>query len=145
MMDFGDLVPPARTITVGGRQVQVTTLRMRQLSQFQAAIAPIWASLIVGDYLTAIAQHEANVIEAVRVATDLEAAFLADLRPDEFLLLTEAVIEVNLDFFARAAIPATIRIGEMLRRTLAQLSESPPSLSASDTATPTSSTSRSYN
>ena len=139
MTGMDDLIPPTRTIAVGGRDVVVEVLRMRQLPGFGRAIAEPFQSIVAGDYLTVVMQWPDQVTEALGVATGLDKAFLGNLRPDEFLNLASAVFEVNLDFFARAVFPAATAMGLAMKK--AMLSTSQPALSGSDTATTTSSTS----
>lgn len=139
MTDLDKLIPATRTVHVGGVDVVVEVLRMRQLPGFGKAIAEPLSSIVAGDYLTVVMQWPDQVSEAVAIATGLDKAFLGNLRPDEFLNLASAVFEVNLDFFARAVFPAATAMGLTIRK--AMLSTSQPGLSNSDTATPTSSTS----
>lgn len=139
MTGMDDLVPPTRTVQVGGRDVVVDVLRMRQLPGFGRAIAEPLSSIVAGDYLTVVMQWPDQVTEALVIATGLDKDFLGNLRPDEFLNLASVVFEVNLDFFARAVLPAATAMGLTLRK--AMLSNLPPASSSSDTATPTSSTS----
>lgn len=139
MMGLDELVPPTRTVSVGGKDVLVEVLRMRQLPGFGKAIAEPLSSIVAGDYLTVVMTWPDQVTDALVIATGLDKAFLGNLRPDEFLHLASAVFEVNLDFFARAVLPAATAMGLTLRK--AMLSTSQPDLSASGTATPTSSTS----
>ena len=143
MTGLDDLIPPTRTIEVGGREVVVEVLRMLQIPGFGRAIAEPLSSIVAGDYLTVVMQWPDQVTEALVIATGLDKEFLGNLRPNEFLNLASVVFEVNLDFFARAVLPAATAMGLTMRK--AMLSNSPPALSGSDTATPTSSTSPSPN
>lgn len=136
MSAIDTLVPPVRRLQVGGREVVVEVLRMRQIPEFSRAIAAPWSAIVDGDYLLAIVECPDEVMQAITVATGLEAAFLADLRPDEFLALASAVFEVNLDFFARAVLPAARAMGAGM--TKAMTSASLPGLSPLATATRTS-------
>lgn len=140
MSGLDDLIPASRTVTVGGRDVVVEVLRMRQIPGFTRAIAKPWPLIATGDYLAVVVEFQDEVVEAVKVVTGLETAFLQDLHPDEFMALAEAVFEVNLDFFARAVFPAAKRLGVTLRTAMLNSASSPDS-SPLDTATPTSSTS----
>lgn len=143
VMGLDELVPPTRTVSVGGRDVVVEVLRMRQIPSFGKAIAEPFGAIVAGEYLTVVMQWPDQVTDAVAIATGLDKAFLGNLRPDEFLNLASAVFEVNLDFFARAVLPAATAMGVTLRT--AMLSNSLPASSNSDTATTTSLTSPSPN
>lgn len=139
MMGLDDLIPPTRTVSVGGREVLVEVLRMRQIPAFGKAIADPLSSIVLGDYLVCIMQWPDQITEALAIATGLDRTFLGNLLPNEYLHLATAVFEVNLDFFARAVLPAATAMGTTVRK--AMLSTSQLGSSSSDIATPTSSTS----
>lgn len=139
MIGMDELIPPTRTVSVGGRDVVVEVLRMRQLPAFGKAIAEPLQSIVQGEYLVVIMQWPDQVTEALAIATGLDRVFLGNLRPDEYLHLATAVFEVNLDFFARAVLPAATAMGVTVRA--AMLSTSQHVLSGLVTDTPTSSTS----
>lgn len=126
------LVPETRRLNVGGREVDVEVLRMRQIPGFSRAIAQPWPLIVDGDYLAAVVQFAEDIMQAVHLATGQDREFLDGLRPDEFLDLATAVFEVNLDFFARAVLPAAKKMGAALN------SVSSPASSRPGTATPTS-------
>lgn len=140
MMGLDDLIPQTRSITAGGKTVVVQVLRVRQYPGFIRAIDKVWGLVLGGNYLGAIAHYPDDMIAAVAAATDLEAAWLAELQGLEFLRLAEAVIEINLDFFARAVFPAARKLGKTLQKAMTSLALSPASSSA-DTDTATSSSS----
>jgi hypothetical protein len=130
------LVPPVRQVMAGGRQIEVGVLRMRQVPGFAKAVANPWPLIVSGDYLAVIVEFTTETMQAVQIATGLEQAFLNDLRPDEFLDLASAVFEVNLDFFARAVLPAAQNLGAQMQK--AMTSASSPASSHPGTATQTS-------
>jgi hypothetical protein len=149
MMGLDELVPPTRRVTVGGREIEVSPLRMRQVPGFAKAIAKPWTAIVMGEYLAAIMEWPREVTEAVSIATGAETEFLDNLRPDEFLVLSSAVLEVNLDFFARAVFPQATALGTTMQEVVAKMQPQPsalqPSLSAMGTATTTSLATRSPN
>lgn len=136
MTALDTLVPLVRRLQVGGQEVAVEVLRMRQIPEFSRAIAAPWSAIVAGDYLTVIVEFPEDTMKAVAIATGQDGEFLADLRPDEFLALATAVFEVNLDFFARAVLPAARAMGAGM--TKAMTFASSPGSSPPGTATRTS-------
>jgi hypothetical protein len=130
------LVPPARRVTVGGREIDIEPLRMRHLPAFARAVAAPWPLIVAGEYLAVVVEHAESAYAAIGIASQTDRAFLEDLRPDEFLSLAAAVFEVNMDFFARAVLPAAAALGQGLTKTMT--SASSPDSSLPGTATRTS-------
>ena len=137
MSGYDDLIPSSRMVRVAGCEVEVGVLRMRQLPAFSRAIARPFPLIVAGDYLAVIVEFADDVVAAVSIATGKEAKFLNDLLPHEFLELAKAVFEVNLDFFARAVLPAARDTMAAIRQAMTH-STLPPDSSAADTATATS-------
>ena len=137
-MSLEALFPEARRLTVGGRAVEISPLKMRQVPVFLRSIAKPWALVMAEEYLAAIMEFPDEIRQAVSAATDLEDAFLSDLRADEFLDLAAAVLEVNLDFFARMILPKTNALAKNIQK-IGQMttSSSSPASSPQDTATTT--------
>lgn len=140
MNGLDDLIPQGRHLSVGGREVHVLPLKMRQVPGFLKAIANPWTAIVTEQYLAAVMEWPDELTEAVSIATGLEATFLQDLTPDDFLRLGTAVFEVNLDFFAKAVLPQTAAMGKAMQQAFLKPSASQPGSSKPDTATRTSST-----
>lgn len=103
--------PPKKMIHFNGRQIALRPVPMGKLQDFTLAVRPIAADLFMalegtGDILQTIELHGDRMISAVAIATDIDRAELAELDLDLFLKLTEAVIEINADFFVRRLIPS---------------------------------------
>lgn len=139
MSDLDDLIPQTRSVTVGGKTVVVQVLRIRQYSDFTKATAKPWALIVTGEYLAAITEFPDEVIASICAATDLDPAFVRELDGHAFLQLASAVLELNLDFFARAVFPTARNLAQVVGRAMRTSGELSPDLSAPDTGTATSS------
>lgn len=135
MSGMDDLMPQTRQVAAGGRDLAVRVLRVRQYSAFTKAVAKPWPLIVAGEYLAAVTEYPDEVIAAVCAATDLEPAFVSELDGYEFLQLAAAVLELNLDFFARAALPAARKMAKAVSAAMMASSDSLPDSLPPDTAT----------
>jgi hypothetical protein len=124
MDDLNVMDPPTREVGYRGVALTVKPLTIGQVPKFTRAIRPMFAALAgvvasapsgddaggggeplmdVEGLLTIVADHGEAAIEAVAVATNKTPAFICEGSPLEFLELARAVLEVNADFFAKAA------------------------------------------
>lgn len=128
-----DAVP----VTVAGRDLQLTPLKVRELPGFARALQPLADQLpavLSGDtepgaLLALLAQGDA-LIEAVALGAREPVETVGELEADEFLVLALAVMEVNANFFAQRLMPV---LRGHLHRAAGIASGS--GLSATDTAT----------
>jgi len=120
-------VPLVVTVNVGHLSVAVTPITVGQLPRFVKALRPMrsifeakdgLAELEI-DWLEVVADHGDSVIDAVLAATSLSRNFVEKLSPDEFITLAGAVIEVNVDFFARRLMGA---LTDTMTRVVSRLS-----------------------
>lgn len=128
-------VPVPREIVVGGKTLQITPLRVRQIPAFTRAIAAAAPLLAVGRMIDVVALHGDDIIKAMSVATGESAEMLGELLPDEFMLLISTVMEVNDDFFARRVAPLIMAAKEKANAAKMAMSGATSSPSSSDTAT----------
>lgn len=140
MSGLDDLIPQTRSLTVSGRDIVVQVLRVRQYPAFTRAVAKPYDLIVAGQYMAALTEYPDDTIGAIAAATDLEPAFLAELDGHEFLQLAEAVLGLNLDFFARAVFPAALKLAQTMRAAMTSFALSPAS-SSEATAMATSSSS----
>ncbi len=137
-MSLDIYIPQPRPVIVGGKTINVLPLKMSQIQGFTRAILPALAPLGTGDIATAIAVGGDDLMRAAALAIGEPQAFVGYLYPHEFILLVEAIVEVNADFFARRALPA---LNSMLEKTATTLEAMPlPSFLPTGTAGPESST-----
>lgn len=133
--DLNTFFPQVRTETIGGREIKVPNLKVRQLAPFGRAAEPFMPLVLTGDYLAAVTYHTAAVCEAVSIVTGTDADWLGDLDPDDMLRLVAAVFEVNLDFFARRLLPQKAAAQARMTDLLVQLAGEPALPGSSDTDT----------
>ena len=105
------ITPPETTVMFMGEEVKVTPVRMGNLQDFTTAVRPIAGDLMEafngsGDMITTIELHTDRMILAVHFGTGVPVEKLKAAMPDEFLALTAAVVEINMDFFVRRLLPS---------------------------------------
>lgn len=141
-MTLETFAPVPKTITVAGRHVEITPLRMYQLPRFAKGVQPVYPYLLSKQFAEALALNSEGLMDAVTVATGLPADWVSNLYPDDFATLAGTVFEVNADFFARRVLPATRAAAGQLTTAIAAILGAPasPGSPAVDTGSPTSST-----
>ena len=104
---FTALPPVPLIIFVGGERLELTPLKLGEIPGFARAIRPLASSLSVSpDWLALLDEHGEAVIEAVAIASRRPKDWLAGLELDDAVRLTEAVFEVNADFFIQRVWPS---------------------------------------
>ena len=104
---------PVRLVTVAGRDVQVSPLKIRELAPVARALEPVAPQLqrlldgeLTAARILAFAIDADQFADAVAAAARLDRQWVGDLLGDDFVVLARAVIEVNLDFFVQRVVPA---------------------------------------
>lgn len=115
------------TVTVGGRAVAVTPVRVAELPAMLRACEPIFAQLAGGDVAAALLHNADAAIDAIAVGARMPRAEIDALELDELIDLGGAVLQVNADFFARRLAPAFVAASEKVTRALAGSMPSPAS------------------
>ena len=101
------LPPVPLIIFVGGERLELTPIKLGEIPGFARAIRPLASSLSASpDWLELLAEHGEAVIEAVAIASRRPKDWLAGLELDDAVRLTEAVFEVNADFFIQRVWPS---------------------------------------
>lgn len=107
-IDFLEVAP--RTLVIDGRSVTVAPIQVRNLPALVRTVEPLLAQIIyTGDSMDPvqlagmIGLHGDAVIEAVALCTGEPVDFIGSLQVDRMIALTMLVVEVNGDFFTRAA------------------------------------------
>lgn len=113
---FAALPPVPTFIVIGGERLELTPLKVGEVPAFARAVQPVAASLSASpDWLALLAEHGEAVIEAVAIASRRPNEWVTGLELDDAVRLSEAVFEVNADFFIRRVWPtmteAAARIG----------------------------------
>lgn len=110
--------PEVRHPHIGGKNVTVAPLKMRQIQAFSRHVGPVASALMAGDLQAALVFHGEALIEAVAVATGESTDWLGDLDADEFVRLAGDVVEVNAGFFVHRVTPALNQTMERLMKAL---------------------------
>lgn len=113
---FAALPPVPTSIVIGGESLELTPLKVGEVPAFARAVQPVAASLSASnDWLALLAEHGEAVIKAVAIASRRPNEWVTGLELDDAVRLSEAVFEVNADFFIRRVWPtmteAAARIG----------------------------------
>ena len=116
---FAALPPVPVTLVIGGEPLELTPIRVGELPAFARAVQPVAVSLSASpDWLALMAEHGEAVIEAVAIATRRPVDWVAGLGLDEAVRLTEAVFEVNADFFIQRVLPSLTEAAPRVSQTL---------------------------
>jgi len=107
-------VPLERRVTLASGVVTVRPLTLRQLPAFARAVQTILPFLLAGQVIAALTEDAAALIAAVAAATGIAPEAMPE-DPAEFVDLAGAVVEVNVDFFARRLLPADRAAGAAIR------------------------------
>lgn len=124
-MSLDALSPTPRRLTVSGRALAIMPIRIRQITRFGKAVAPMLAVRAPNDWrpvdlVVALAtQYPAELREAVAIGADVEPEWLDELFLPDFLRLAAAVFEVNVDFFGKAVLPTVTDLADRLAETAA--------------------------
>jgi hypothetical protein len=103
-----------------GETLRVTPLKVGQIPRFLRTVRPMFGALagklgspgqagggvdLELDILKLVEDHGETLIDAVAIAINKPAAWVAEGEADEFAQLVKVVIEVNADFFAKKVAP----------------------------------------
>jgi hypothetical protein len=119
--ELDSLLRTRNTLSIGGKQVTVSPVKIRDISPFAQsmlplvhAISPDAASIaniesfdFTGvNWLKIVMWHGADCIRAVSLATGEPEEWVGALELDEMVMLVAEVVAVNLDFFVTRLAPA---------------------------------------
>lgn len=103
------LIPKSIELTVGGEQLTITPIKVKELSSFTRAISPMMDTFNEAgrDELISklIFNHTYSLIKATAIAARKTEDFVNQLDIDELVDLVTAIIEVNIDFFMQKVLP----------------------------------------
>jgi hypothetical protein len=120
MNDLNTLAPAPTIVTVGGREIAVSPLKVRQLQPVLSALGPALRDGFAQGFdspaawLLFFESHTDRVINTVASACDLKRDFVGELEPRELMELAVVVVEVNRDFFTRQVMPVIARVNQTL-------------------------------
>jgi hypothetical protein len=105
LSDLDVIAPPIRTLAVGGREVTLTPLKVRQFPAVLRAVRPILGALaersdadaIIGTYC----DNAEGINQALAAISSLTEAEINELSLEDAVSLFAAALEVNRDFFTQ--------------------------------------------
>lgn len=128
MGELDQLSPAPVVVLAGGRGVEVTPIRVRELAAFSRAVQPVASALAAGaDIASLLADHADAVIDATAIGARQERDFVLGLELDELVDLAGAVLTVNMDFFVHRLLPKVTAASEKLATQWAGSSSTPAS------------------
>lgn len=131
---FDSVTNSPEIINVNGQDVEVHEVLVGQLKPFAAACAPFFdhfekQSLSGGRFdasqlVKLFTEFTPDFVEAVALVTNVDKVWLNRLPPDQFFLLAEKVVEVNMRFFIQRLAPTLVRFAQAVFVTGSTLSKS---------------------
>lgn len=105
--EYEAIEPELTPVSFRGRELQLRPLTIGQLPAFARALRNVLPSIMSDDLdlMTLMAEHGEVIIEAVSIATGLSTDELARSPIDDFVVLANAAVKVNSDFFVQFAAP----------------------------------------
>jgi hypothetical protein len=105
--DLAVIEPPTVTAYLSGGKVDVTPLVLGELPAMLRAVQPFAAALMAEspDYVGLFAAHGDGVLDMLAIATRSERDAIGLMQIDDGVLLLQAIIEVNRDFFIQRVLP----------------------------------------
>ena len=105
--------PHSQVVNVGGREITISPIKVRELPAFLRAVEPIAGLLASNDFIGAAIAHFDQLIDLTVIGARCDAEWLNDQTPDVLTTLAVAVMEVNSLFFVQRVMPTIV---EALKR-----------------------------
>jgi len=110
MSEFDVFPPTPVMIEVGGESLEITPIRVGELSALIKAVRPFIERLTADtDWIALLADHDDALLEAIAIASRRQKDWVSQLTIDDAVRLATVLFEVNADFFARQVSPAIQR------------------------------------
>ena len=107
--DLDKIIPQTNEVTVGGKTIEIKTMKVKQLSATIKAIQPFAAAFKAQrdsfDAAEIVMSHTDSVVDLVVILTGETKEFVEELGIDELVILFTKLVEVNLDFFIQKVLP----------------------------------------
>lgn len=96
---------PEKTISIRNENILITPVKVKHFKALGSAIAPILSSeMTVAD----IIENVSSIKEVVKVLINKSSEWLDDLYLDEFIDISNSIMEVNKDFFIQRRVEEKI-------------------------------------
>lgn len=106
------LTVPTQALSLAGREITLTPLKVKELAAFSRAIEPIAVDLAGGDVIAALTRNAEALIEATCVAARVDEAWLGEQTGDVLVELAAAAMEINAGFFVERILPRIQRVAQ---------------------------------
>lgn len=107
--DLTKIIPESNIVVAGGKNIEIKTMKVKQLSATIKAIQPFAAAFKAQrdsfDAAEIVMSHTDSVVDLVVILTGETKEFVEELGIDELVILFTKVVEVNLDFFIQKVLP----------------------------------------
>ena len=135
-MTLETFVPEPVVVEIAGVSLAITPLKVGELPAFIRAIRPFAQHLTQDvDWLSLFGERGEDLVSGLAVAIRKPREWLAARELDEAIRLSEAVFEVNADFFIQRLAPILARVA-MRVETVVATTGARFSSASSNTATP---------
>lgn len=108
--ELDQLQPEGAVVKVGDETIIVTPIRVKELTAFTKAVAPILETIkeveLENLMIILLMNHTETIIRAVAIGIRRDMDFVNKLDIDDLVALGNAVLEVNIDFFILRVLPA---------------------------------------
>lgn len=107
--DLTKIIPESNIVVAGGKNIEIKTMKVKQLSATIKAIQPFAAAFKAQrdsfDAAEIVMSHTDSVVDLVVILTGETKEFVEELGIDELVILFTKLVEVNLDFFIQKVLP----------------------------------------
>lgn len=107
--DLTKIIPETNIVVAGGKNIEIKTMKVKQLSATIKAIQPFAAAFKAQrdsfDAAEIVMSHTDSVVDLVVILTGETKEFVEELGIDELVILFTKLVEVNLDFFIQKVLP----------------------------------------
>lgn len=135
---FAALPTVTEHLTIAGELIEIAPVRIGELPALAKIIRPIAARLTLEpDWLALLTEEGERVLTLLAILARRPRQWIDQLALDEALLLVQALVEANADFFVQRVVPELTRLASHLNRHLPGPIPSSTS-SPTDTVTTTS-------
>ena len=136
--DLGVILPSPVTLSMGGKEVEVKRIKVKQIVQVMAAIQPFYNELkelgikrgslndeeVKARLLAFFMTNGEDLFSLMAILSDQPLEFIEELDLDEAVILLTAILEVNLDFFIQKVLPSISQLMASLVDSPAQTQQS---------------------
>lgn len=107
--DLTKIIPESNIVVAGGKNIEIKTMKVKQLSATIKAIQPFAAAFKAQrdsfDAAEIVMSHTDSVVDLVVILTGETKEFVEELGIDELVIIFTKLVEVNLDFFIQKVLP----------------------------------------